>query len=162
MTTVTVAEQLIGGTDPGADAEGAATLAAFMFAPGRGYRRDEVDDWRRRALNTVTHLEAEREALLLQVGDLRRRLDAELGPTGLSRGLAWLALEVRGMLAGRPAERAWAGQELAAIVSAEADELAAELAAAFPERMETLMRGAEVAAHPASWLVQAIFGEERP
>lgn len=151
---------MVGGTDPGADVLGVASLAVAKFEPGRGYRRDQVDEWRRRALNTVAHLEAEIEALRVQVGDMRRRLDADVDVTGLARGLAFMASELRQVLADQDAERTWAGQELAAIVSAASDDLACELAESFPARVDELAHGATSSSRPASWLVQAIVGPE--
>ena len=160
MPAFATEQPVVGGTDPGADVLGVASLAVVKFEPGRGYRRGQVDEWRKRALNTVAHLEAEVEALRVQVGDMRRRLDADVGVAGLARGLAFLASELRQLLADQDAERTWAGQELAAIVSAASDDLACELAESFPGRVDELAHGSVASSRPASWLVQAILGPE--
>ena len=154
-------QPVVGGADPGADFLGAASLAAMALRPGRGYRRDDVEEMRRRASNTVAHLEAEVETLRVQVGAMRSRLEADLGPGALARGAAWLARELRELFADREAERTWAGQELATIVSAASDDLSAELAEAFPGRVADLARGASASGRPAAWLVEAILGRDK-
>jgi hypothetical protein len=151
---------LVGGADPGADYVGAASLAAQPLRRGRGYRRQDVEELRRRASNSVAHLEAEVEALRVQVGGLRRRLGTELGPEALARGAAWLARELRELFAGRDAERAWVGEELQTIVTASSDVLAHELVEAFPTRVAELVRGDGPPSRPASQLAQAVLGEE--
>jgi uncharacterized membrane protein YebE (DUF533 family) len=148
---------LVGGTDPGADALGVASLAAVGFDAGRGYKREQVDEWRRRALNTVAHLEAQVEALRVQVSDLRRRLEADVGAAGLIRGLAFLACELRHSTPDE-GERAWVAQELTAVILAGSKEAAAERAAAFVEHSGAIGALAGTSS-PASRLVQAILGQ---
>ena len=131
----------LGGTDPGADYSGAATLASARLSRVAlgGYSPDDVEDLRRRSLNTIAYLEAQVEALQVQAQSLRALLDAS-GPEALGRGLVHLAKKVRSSLDGQGLALAWAGAELAAIVSAPED-VSEERARAFPARLAELVNG---------------------
>ena len=129
----------LGGTDPGADYSGAATLASVRLSRVAigGYDQGEVEDLRKRALNTIAYLEAQVEALQVQLQSLRSVLEAS-GPEALGKGLVSLAKALRASFTpAQELELAWAAQELATIVSAPA-EISDEHARTFPTQLAQL------------------------
>lgn len=129
----------LGGTDPGADYSGAATLASVRLSRVAigGYDQGEVEDLRKRALNTIAYLEAQVEALQVQLQSLRSVLEAS-GPEALGKGLVSLAKALRSSFSPtQELELAWAAQELATIISAPA-EISDEHASSFPTQLAQL------------------------
>jgi len=124
-----------GGTDPGADYVGAATLASLRLprvALG-GYAAEQVDDFRKRAINSVAYLEAKVEGLRAQLQAIRATLDSGLGPDELARGLAFLARAVRTAFDDMSSpELSWIAEELAYIIRGPEEE-SREHAANFPK-----------------------------
>lgn len=151
----------LGGTDPGADYSGAATLASVSLprATVGGYTVSGVEDFRRRALNTIAYLEAQVEALQVQNQSLRSVLEAGFGPSGLGRALAYLAKALnQGFGQGQERGRTWAAQQLAAIISAPTEVEADEAARAFPAQLAKLL-GPGQARVAASQFVDTIVGD---
>ncbi len=131
----------LGGADPGADYSGAATLASVRLSRVTlgGYSPAQVEDLRRRALNTIAYLEAQVEALQVQLQGMRAALEAGFGPVELARGLVFLAKALRDSFGeGQDLERAWAAEELAVIVSGP-PEASDEHARVFPSRLAELV-----------------------
>jgi hypothetical protein len=131
----------LGGTDPGADYSGAATLASVRLSRVAigGYDQGEVEGLRKRALNTIAYLEAQVEALQVQLQSLRSVLETS-GPEALGKGLVVLAKSLRASFGpDQGLELAWAAQELATIVSAPA-EVSDEHASTFPAQLAQLAR----------------------
>jgi hypothetical protein len=130
----------LGGTDPGADYAGAATLASVRISRVAlgGYAQDEVEALRRRALNTIAYLEAQVEALQVQLQAMRSVLEAS-GPDALGKMLVALAQALRSSFGeGHELELAWAVEELGTIILAPED-VAEEHARAFPDRLAGLV-----------------------
>lgn len=131
----------LGGTDPGADYSGAATLASVRLSRVAigGYDQGEVEVLRKRALNTIAYLEAQVEALQVQLQSLRSVLEAS-GPEALGKGLVSLAKALRSSFdPTQELELAWAAQELGIIISGPV-ELSEEHARAFPAQLAQLSR----------------------
>ena len=129
----------LSGTDPGADYSGAATLASVRISRVAigGYDQGAVEDLRKRALNTIAYLEAQVEALQVQLQSLRSLLEAS-GPEALGKGLVSLAKVLRASFSpAQELELAWAAQELATIISAPA-EVSEEHASTFPAQLAQL------------------------
>src|SRR5579875_2480963 len=122
----------LGGTDPGADYSGAATLASVRLSKVTigGYDPGEVEALRKRALNTIAYLEAQVEALQVQLQSMRSLLDAS-GPEALAKGLVLLAKALRAR---------FDDQEVATIITAPAA-VSEQHAQVFPTRLAEFALG---------------------
>jgi hypothetical protein len=131
----------LGGTDPGADYSGAATLASVRLSKVTigGYDPGEVEALRKRALNTIAYLEAQVEALQVQLQSMRSLLDAS-GPEALAKGLVLLAKALRARFDDQEAALAWAAQEVATIITAPAA-VSEQHAQVFPTRLAEFALG---------------------
>jgi hypothetical protein len=155
----------LGGSDAGADYVGAVALASIKLerAAIGGYDMAQVEDLRRRALNTIAYLESQVEDLRVQLSSLQSALESGLGPANLGRGMAFLARALRGSFDdGQVVERYWAAEEIGLIVAGD-EKSSLEHAAAFPAKLAEVVGDRpqdQASAPPTSELVGKLLGQD--
>lgn len=155
----------LGGSDAGADYVGAVALASIKLerAAIGGCDMAQVEDLRRRALNTIAYLESQVEDLRVQLSSVQSVLEASLGPANLGRGVVFLARALRGSFGdGQIVERCWAAEEIGLIVAGD-ESSSSEHAASFPAKLAEVLGSwpqDQASAPPTSELVGKLLGQD--
>lgn len=127
----------LGGTDPGADFSGAATLASVVFPKAiGGYSTDHVKTWRRRALNTIAYLESQVEALQVQLRSTQSAIE-DSGPEAIGHGLVIMVKAMRSKMTDER-WREWAAATVASLMTAASEAEVDDMARSFISELSAL------------------------